>query len=355
MPTTLHVLAPFHSRILLGNSQCAFAALVLRFAKMMRAQGFRVVEYHAGSHSESEADEHVSVTDTETWERFWKTTEGRGASPGNLDPGALVHFNNLLVLLQRRVGLGDIVCHTYGDAYQWFVNNGLPVQLRHVETQIGYDRPPFGADRIFPSEAWRHHHFGKYSHTAEVMSRSEAIPHYFDESDWTINLHDTPQKEPRYIAYCGRLTKSKHGILPELVRRLPEERFKIAGTGDTALFEGLPNVELMGAVKGRDRDAFLGGATCLVCPTEFVEPFGAVAIEAAFCGTPTVGPNYGAYVETLGDFELGVRARSRNWRDWFGAIRIAQSLSRLKVAELARKRYNLSVIGQAYSRFFHKT
>ncbi len=351
--TTLHVLAPFHSRVLANNSQCAFAGgNVLRFSKMMKQHGFKLVEYHAGSVSDSLADEHVAVTSTKEWTTDWGNTEGQGASPDITSPGASRFQANLMNKLYPRVKRGDIVCHSYGDAYS-MLPFLLPVKVRHVEIAIGYERGPFGADRIFPSQAWRHYHFGKYGHSVEAMLRSAVIPHYFDPKEWTVT-----KKSDDFVLYCARLHKTKYGRLPELVRYRDDLKWKIAGVGDTAPFEGLKNVELLGAVKGKARDKLFGAASCIVCPTEFVEPFGAVAIEAAFTGTPVVAPNYGAYVETIpGIGELVNGAKIEDWGDAIDSARgyLATSLQgRAHVAKMARETFSLQTVGKRYADYFNR-
>jgi glycosyltransferase involved in cell wall biosynthesis len=359
MSIKLHLIAPFHSRVIRTNSSCAFAAgNVLPFAKMMHGQGsFHVVEYHSGALSDSDADEHVSVLTDEQWVDHWGDSEGNGISPtmwlnDKSSHGHQLFSANLLREMNRRISPEDIVCHSYGDAHKDLVWN-LALKVRHVEIAIGYDRPPFGpeysADRVFPSQAWRHFSFGKYPHSVEQMLCSTVIPHYFDTEDWPYETSPTRD----YILFAGRLNRSKYGKLPELVRAMRDWKWKIAGKGETGPFEGLDNVELVGSVKGKDRAALYGNAACIVCPTEFVEPFGAVAIEAALCGTPVVGPDYGAYVETLGLSSLGWMAESPD--EWASTIREAiEKSDRENIAARARMFYSLDVVGKQYATYFNR-
>jgi glycosyltransferase involved in cell wall biosynthesis len=343
---TLHVIAPFHSRVLRDNSACAFSGgNVLRFPKMMRPFGFRVVEYHPGSTSDSDADEHVSITSDEEWGVDWGDSEGKGISPTIDSPGAMLFAAKLLPEINRRIRKGDIICHPYGDAHSSLLWT-LALKLRHVEIAIGYDRGPFGAERIFPSEAWRHWQFGKYMHSASVMGESAAIFHYFDTEEWTVNT--TPGE---YVLYAGRLIPSKYGCLPQLVRERDDLKWKIAGSGDASPFQGMSHVELLGVVKGKERDALYGNARAIVCPTEFVEPFGAVAIEANFTGTPCVVPNYGAYVETVACDINGIHAHGEGWGR---AIDRAVALDRNVVASHARGTFCLEEIGRQYAEFFNR-
>src|SRR6478609_9328132 len=109
---TLHVIAPFHSRVLRENSSCAFAGgNVLRFPKMMKPFGFKIIEYHAGQRSDSEADEHVIVTTDDEWAACWGDSEGKGISPGIDSPGAITFGQKVKIELNKRIRKGDIICH----------------------------------------------------------------------------------------------------------------------------------------------------------------------------------------------------------------------------------------------------
>lgn len=58
-------------------------------------------------------------------------------------------------------------------------------------------------------------------------------------------------------------------------------------------------VEFVGEVGGRAKDAFLGGATGLLFPIAWPEPFGLVMAEALACGTPVVALRRGSVPEVV--------------------------------------------------------
>lgn len=60
-----------------------------------------------------------------------------------------------------------------------------------------------------------------------------------------------------------------------------------------------PGVEFLGEVRPDQRNALLGGATALVNPIQWAEPFGMVMIEALACGTPVLAYPHGAAPEIV--------------------------------------------------------
>lgn len=59
------------------------------------------------------------------------------------------------------------------------------------------------------------------------------------------------------------------------------------------------DIEYVGEIGGTDKTALLGGATCLLNPIAWPEPFGMVMVEALACGTPVVATPMGAVPEIV--------------------------------------------------------
>lgn len=60
-------------------------------------------------------------------------------------------------------------------------------------------------------------------------------------------------------------------------------------------------IEYLGEIADSDKAAFLSGATALLLPIDWPEPFGLVMIEAMACGTPVVAYRRGSVPEIIDD------------------------------------------------------
>jgi glycosyltransferase involved in cell wall biosynthesis len=66
-----------------------------------------------------------------------------------------------------------------------------------------------------------------------------------------------------------------------------------------------PEVEFLGEVGGIDKLDLLGGASCLLNPVAWHEPFGMVVVEALACGTPVVATPFGSMPELVDEGVTG--------------------------------------------------
>jgi glycosyltransferase involved in cell wall biosynthesis len=188
-----------------------------------------------------------------------------------------------------RADPGDLVFYTMPMRPQV-----IPLGTIPVECGVGYDFKPWGAYRVYESEAWRHYCFGKWQVPLEHRRNSWVVPWAFDPDEWPLG-----DGSGGYVSYLGRLFPDK-GIAAifEVAKALPDVLFRIA-SADYWSYAALPNIEIVGPLYGATRADFLGKAVAHLCPTEYVEPLGGSAIEAMLCGTPIVASNYGGFTESV--------------------------------------------------------
>ena len=126
----------------------------------------------------------------------------------------------------------------------------------------------------------------------------------------------TPQGEPQgYLAFLGRIAPEKCPDRAIKIAQACGMPIKLAAKVDVAdkvYFEknirhllDAPGVEMVGEISDKQKPAFLSGATALLMPIDWPEPFGLVMIEAMACGTPVIAFNRGSVPEIVEDGVTG--------------------------------------------------
>jgi glycosyltransferase involved in cell wall biosynthesis len=339
---TLHLIGLFHTKVTQEFSHCAFTGKVLRFSKMLKAQGYDVIEY-SNYGSESEACEHVQILDESEFESLYgsrRKSEFYGDVAVVGSEGHQLFESKLIPRLQSRLKPKDIICHPFGHAHSRLLE--IFPNHQHVETGIGYPTTMSDAFHIYESYAWMHVHQGKENRGGK--NYEWVIPNYFDVDDWEASY------EPgSYLAFLGRITSLKGlDTIYEIAQRSPWPII-LHGQGDPTPWTH-PNIHYGGPISGKKRSEFLKNARAALMPTVFTEPFGGSGVEAMLCGTPLISVDYGAFTETVIDGVTGFRCRTL--QDWLDAVDKADSLDRKVISETAREKYSLEACGDKYNRVF---
>lgn len=337
---TLHLIGIFHTIANDEFSHCAFTGKARRFPAMMRAQGWRVIEY-ANEGSLAEPDEHVTILDSKEFSKYFPH-ENKQAFFGDVavigTPAHQLFEERLIVELRKRVKPGDIICHPFGHAHE--VLTELFPKCDHVETGIGYPTLMHNSWRIFESYAWMHWHLGK----AQESPRNYdfVIPNYYDSRDWPLGHGDRG-----FLAFLGRVCSVKGLDVIKAIADHSPFPIQVAGQGDPEAWQH-PNIIFLGPITGRARAGFLSGAVACLMPSLFVEPFGGAGVEAMLCGTPLIAQDYGAFTETVQDGITGFRCHTL--QDWIDAIHKAPDLDRPRIRKRALARYSVNACGPLYDR-----
>jgi glycosyltransferase involved in cell wall biosynthesis len=359
MKQTIHVIAPFHSRLMKEKwSNCAFTQITLKQIQIFKMLGFHVIDYSNWG-SESVADEHVEIL---TKDEFLNSflDDGKPAH-GNAEVGSpqWARWNEKICASVPKRTTSDgyhFVAHTFGNSAQDLIK--LCPDALHLETHIGYDRPGFGARRVFVSEAWRNYLFGKYGSTAEDHRWSWVVLPYYDRADWPYVAKSPFMDGSGYVAYLGRLTPDKGlSTVVDIAARMPHLEFHIAGPGMTreafrADYRPTNNVSFLGALEGKDRAAYYGNASVLLAPSEYLEPCAGVVCEAALCGTPTVASSWGGFMETIVPGVTGAHAATL--AHWIDGIEFALTLERKRIAYIAERAFTLESASFKYDAIFER-
>jgi glycosyltransferase involved in cell wall biosynthesis len=227
--------------------------------------------------------------------------------PGCRDP--LPHHVRLVELVAREADRFDVI-HFHLDYVHFPAVGSLPCPT--VTTLHGQLHPP-------DEEALFDAYF-----RAPLVSISDSQRRPIPRANWQatvyhgmpLETHTFREKPGSYLAFLGRLSPEKGVIQAVEIARQTHMPLRVAAKiypGERPyyqeviepLFRASPWVEFVGEVGGESKDAFLGGASALLFPIEWAEPFGLVMIESMACGTPVVAYRRGSVPEVMTDGVTG--------------------------------------------------
>lgn len=333
MAVRFHVPAIPGQPTTLENSHCAYTQKVVKFARMMRDLGHEVIVY---SEPDNDAPgEHVpcyvpsSATDFDPSAPHWVAA----------NEAAIREIN-------KRREDRDFLCLIAGRC-QEAIARAFPDMIA-VEFGIGYSGV-FAPYRVYESYAWMHYVNGWYNgkegtggDAADGRNYDTVIPNYFDPAAFPPGKGDGG-----YLLYLGRMIFRKGIRIVEEIGKATE--LPVIYAGNAGDYPKPDYGDWIGAVGPEDRAKLLQGATALIAPTIYLEPFGGVAVEAMMCGTPAITSDYGAFPETVRQGLSGYRCHSLGEYVW--AAEHAGELNRRAVREHAM-RYSIHKIGPVYEAYF---
>jgi glycosyltransferase involved in cell wall biosynthesis len=206
--------------------------------------------------------------------------------------------------------------------------------------------------------------FDEFS-TLPVVSISNAQRRPLSQAHWVRTVyHGLPERllmpkpiKPSYFAFLGRIAPEK-GVNRAI--RIAEHcgmPLKIAAKIDRVdreyfdeqiepMIKAAGNVEYIGEINDDEKSTFLSGATVLLVPIDWPEPFGLVMIEAMACGTPVIAFNRGSAAEVVDDGLTGFVVEDEAGA--IGAVDRLGHLSRDKIRRQFEARFTARRMAQDY-------
>jgi hypothetical protein len=308
---------------------------------MMKARGHTVFLY-AGDQNEAPCDELVTcISESE-----------RAAAVGNRHyvessfDRTLPHwrtFNeNVVRGIKERAEAKDFVCVIGGVAHQ-AIAHALPSMMT-VEFGIGYGGT-FAKYRVFESYAWMHTVCASgCSSPHDLNGRwfDAVIPNYFEPE-----LFPFQEKKGDYFLFIGRLIDRKgFQIAADACERIGA-RLILAGHGNPPSYG-----EHVGVVGPERRGELMSRAKAVFVPTQYIEPFGGVAVEAMLCGTPVITTDWGAFTETVVQGHTGFRCRTMG--EFCDAATKVGDLDAEFIRRRAIAKYSLDAVAPQYETYFNR-
>lgn len=354
MKPKLHVLFPFHTEPNEAYSHCAFTGKAERFVEMMSRMQFEVIEY---SNGRSDSDKYaakrhmiLSAAELDALKKKQIEGTGKGAFHGDYAIIGGKVFNafeeRLKKVLPEDLDPLDIVCHPFGHGHAGLAKMGGI----HVETGIGYPTV-WSQFKIYESYAWLHYSNSKENKQGRAYEW--VVPNYYRTSDWPL-----VEKPEGYLLFAGRIADTKGISTLVAIAEALGEPIKIAGQGDLSpwtkmLKEGNKHLlEHIGEIKGAERAKVYGNAKAIIAPSNFIEPFCGVTVEAMMTGTPVISTHFGAFTETLEHGKTGYRCHTLN--DYLEGINRSVYLDRKYISDRAKSLFSLETCGRKYDAIFRQ-
>lgn len=335
----LHVVGLPHTQTTKAYSNCAYTTKVRRFVPMMQSLGYDVTLY-ASELTDTEGelvtcitrDEQAALIDVHGPQDVLKL-------PFEPEHPAWDVFNmRAAVKIAERAEPHDVVCLIAGRC-QARIAAANP-ELLSVEFGVGYSGV-FSAFKAFESYAWMHLVYGLGGDwNARGSFYDRVIPNYFDPDEYEFRAD-----KDGYLAYVGRLNEDKGVQIAAQVAAVTGRELVVAGQGPI-IPEGC---DYRGLVGPEERSKILAGASAVLVPSLYLEPFGGVAVEAMLSGTPAITTDWGAFPETVAHGVSGFRCRTL--KDFVSAVAAADHLNPYDVEEHAM-RYSTDQVRHTYDRWF---
>lgn len=336
-----HVVSLPHTNTTLEYINCAYTEKVRRFCNMMKSLGHTVYLY-GGTQNEADCDELITCISEEDRSTFVGENHFTSVPFDSSNIYWQMFNNKAIVEILKRLDKKDFICLIGGHAQKpiadFFPNN------ISVEYGVGYSGT-FAKYRVFESYAWMHSMYSGHKSPSDVNGNffDAVIPGYLDPEMFPYQ----PNKGDYYL-YVGRMIERKGVEIASQVCKELGVNFIMAGPGSVIPKYG----EYIGAVGPEKRAELMGGAIATFAPTQYIEPFGNVVIEAQACGTPTITTDWGAFTETNINGFTGYRCRT--FDEFCRAAEDVKDLNTLAIHQNAINKYSVDTIKYEYDKYFRR-
>jgi glycosyltransferase involved in cell wall biosynthesis len=163
-----------------------------------------------------------------------------------------------------------------------------------------------------------------------------------------------------YLAFLGRLTKEKGpepaihiaqavGMELRMAAKIPRAETRYYKERLQPLINGV-NIILVGELDDRGKGDLLRGASALLFPIDWPEPFGLVMIEAMACGTPVIAYRRGSVPEVIDEGVTGFVVDNED--EAIAAVKRIGELDRRTVRATFEKRFTARRMAEKYLRYY---
>lgn len=360
-----HVLAIPYTATNEEYSACAYTQKVLKFCKMMHTRGHII--YHYG-HEKSKVlcTEHISVTDDYILAKAYPDYDYRRETfkPNSADFAHTEFIKNVIPEITKRKQPKDFLLLFWGHGHKPIADAHL--DLIAIEPGIGHFNKPCTEFATFESYSVMHTIYGKHSMQPRWMDA--VVPLFFDPKDaeplerlpGPSELHTQINTlENGFVLFLGRIIELKGLKIAGDATKETGDRLVVCGQGSLKdlwpdAHDGTSTVpkhiHFLGYVEPWERRCLFTKAKCVIMPTYYAEPFGAVQMEAQMAGLPVITTDWGAFPECIIHGRTGYRCRVLEHFVW--ALKNIDKLDRRYIRTYAHANYSLERVAPMFEEFF---
>jgi glycosyltransferase involved in cell wall biosynthesis len=265
--------------------------------------------------------------------------------------------------------LGDPMPEVLHAATAACALDGMEVDVVHDHTLAG---PLLARGRRVPTVVTAHgpvtgepgDYLARLGTTIDLVAISEAQRRLRPEINWLATIHHGIDVASYplgsgggdHLRFIGRFTPDKGAHLAIDAARRAGRRIVVAGKcnepAEHAYFDQAiaprlgPDVQYVGEADAATKRELYAGATALLFPVQWEEPFGLVMVEAMACGTPVVALNRGSVPEIVCHGVTGEIVDDP--ADLPDAVERAESLDRRRCRAHVQNRFDLPRMVVAY-------
>lgn len=334
----LHILGLPHTRISEVFSTCAFTQKILNFRKILDILWYKYKIYSPGGEWVVQCmtnEERDRIFKGNTWQTMYDRSNTEGRDIFNVN--AINEINSC-----KRAG--DLIIATYGELNDKIIQG---TDLPAMELGIWY-RGVSQKSKYKVFESYARMNYVYWSFGLSPNDYDCVIPNYYDLKQFCRT--DYPNTKEEYILFVGRLNWEKWPQVAVDVAKKLGVKIKVAWQKGTREID--PYCEYVGVVGIWERSMLMAGAKAFFMPTQYVEPFGGVAVEAMLCWTPIITSDNGGQHEINVHWLTGYRCRSFN--EYVEAYKNIDKIERKVVHDWACSQYSLEVIAPLYKKQIDK-
>jgi glycosyltransferase involved in cell wall biosynthesis len=311
-----HLLGLTHLPVSEEYMGCAFTQKIVKMSKMLLSLGHEVFLYGSEG-SDAPCTEHIQTHTLADIRREWGVGDNR--TPIGYDwkrdgfkhdfneekpTDATIKFrSNTIRAINERKKDDDFLLIMQGY-YHKEIDDAVGLEMT-LEPGIGY-RGSYAKYRAFESAYLQNFTYGS-EHPRQSIDGNyydRVIPNYFDGKDFPFQ----PEKED-YFLYIGRMIKRKGVYVALETAKAVGAKLILAGQGELPI-GNYPDAEVIGYVGPERRAELMGKAKAVFVPTEYLEAFGGVHVEAMLCGTPCITSDFGVFPGTVVNGANGFRGNT---------------------------------------------